>query len=161
MKSKPSDETTATIFASAQGPAGKQPGDQAAANRNRINKEPIEVLLVDDHDIMRDGLKRIIEEEDGLTVIKEATNAENAIDGLKQTVPDVVIMDINLPGMSGIKATKIVKKIHPEIKVIGLSFHDENYMKQKMIKAGASAYLAKTSVSEKLCAVIKSEGRAG
>lgn len=136
---------------------GEPQEQQMAASERSYRK--IKVLLVDDHDMMRDGLRNIIEQEDDLTVVAEAAEAETAIDTVNnETSPDVIIMDINLPGMNGIEATNIIKDQHPDIKIIGLSFHEDDKVKREMHEAGASAYLGKGNASEALCASIRSEG---
>src|SRR5699024_7330406 len=101
--------------------------------------------LVDDHEMMREGLRKIIEDEPDLTVVAEAADAETAIDTVDETATDVVIMDINLPGMNGIQATKIIKDGNYEINIIGLSFHADDKVRQEMYDAGASAYLEKVN----------------
>ncbi len=166
IESKPGDGTTVTLIAplkAAQEAAGQEAAGQEAAGQEAATEQSvskIKVLLVDDHEMMREGLRKIIEGEDDLTVIAEAADAETAIDAVKQAEPDVVIMDINLPGMNGIEATKIIKDEHPKIKIIGLSFHDDDEVRHEMHDAGASAYLEKANASEALCAAIRSEGMA-
>lgn len=155
---------TVPLDSEAELPEGEQETTIAEKQNKAADEDSppqTDVLLVDDHEMMRDGLRSIIEEEDDLAVISEAEDAENAIDDVEQTTPDVVVMDINLPGMNGIEATKIIKGEHPDISIIGLSFHDDDEVSQKMYKAGASAYLTKTDASEELCAIIRSETAEG
>ncbi|HET6527965.1 MAG TPA: response regulator, partial [Balneolaceae bacterium] len=121
----------------------------------------IKVLLVDDHEMMREGLKRIIEQEHDLTVVGEAPDGQSAVELAREARPDVVIMDINLPGMNGIDATEKIKDELPDIRVIGLSLHNDDKVKREMRNAGASAYLNKSNAFETLCATIRSEGMTG
>ncbi len=141
------------------GRAQEQDGEKSREDgRHKIHN--IKVLLVDDHEMMREGLRNIIEVEDDLTVVAEAPNGEDAVELTQEAKPDVVIMDINLPGMNGIEATKIIKDKYPKMRVIGLSLHDDEEVKREMREAGASAYLTKTNAIEALCAAIRSEGMA-
>ncbi|HLR76097.1 MAG TPA: PAS domain S-box protein, partial [Balneolaceae bacterium] len=155
--SKRGEGTKVTLIAPLKA-AQEAAGQEAAVDGTQA--EPIKVLLVDDHEMMREGLRKIIEDEPDLTVVAEAADAETAIDTVDETATDVVIMDINLPGMNGIQATKIIKDGNYEINIIGLSFHADDKVRQEMYDAGASAYLEKVNASETLCAVIRSEGRA-
>lgn len=119
----------------------------------------IRVLLVDDHRMMREGLQRIIEEEDDLTVVGEASDGEEAVKLAQETYPDVIIMDVNMPGMNGIEATREIISEAPQVRVIGLSFQEEKNVAEAMRSAGASAYLTKSEVFETLCATIRSEAK--
>jgi PAS domain S-box-containing protein len=117
----------------------------------------IKILLVDDHEIMRDGLKKIIEDENDLKVVAEASDGNNIVELARKTKPDVVIMDVNLPGsINGIEATQKIKTELPDIRVVGLSLYDDEKVAQNMRDAGAMAYLTKTEASEALCATIRS-----
>lgn len=117
----------------------------------------IKVLLVDDHQMMREGLQRIIEEEDDLTVIGEASDGEEAVKLAQEAYPDVIIMDVNMPGMNGIEATREITSNTPQVRIIGLSLQEEKNVAEAMRSAGASAYLTKSEVFETLCATIRSE----
>lgn len=120
----------------------------------------IKVLLVDDHPMMREGLRKMIEEEEDLVFIAEATNGEDAIDLTLQLNPDVVVMDVNMPGMNGIEATREISILSPKTRIIGLSLHDNIEVAQAMRNAGAAAYLTKAEVFETLCATIRGEAQA-
>jgi PAS domain S-box-containing protein len=116
----------------------------------------IEILLVDDHEMMREGLKSIIESEDDMTVIAEASDGNDIINLIQETRPDVIVMDVNLPGMNGIEITEKVKAEFPEIQVVGLSLYDDEEVAEKMRNAGAAAYITKTEAFETLCTTIRS-----
>lgn len=115
----------------------------------------IKVMIVDDHPMMRKGIARIINDEKDMTVALDAGNAEEAIETLAEMQPDVVILDINLPGMNGIDAAKIIRKAYPEIAIIGLSFQNDSNIISKMQKAGASGFVSKEEAPESLCQTIR------
>lgn len=125
--------------------------------RPESNHTKIRVLLVDDHKMMRDGLRKIVNEQDDLIVVAEASNGKEAIEKALETSPDVVVMDVNMPVMDGIKATQKLLKKMPDIRVIALSFHDHENVIESMREAGATAYLTKNEAFETLCATIQSE----
>ena len=114
----------------------------------------IRLLLVDDHKIVREGLRRVIETEDGLQVIGEASNGEEAIIKAIALSPDIVIMDIKMPGMDGIVATYEIKQKKPEIRVLILTLYTEGFVKQA-IEAGASGYILKDSDTEQIIKAIR------
>jgi DNA-binding NarL/FixJ family response regulator len=121
------------------------------------DQETIKVLLADDHQVMREGLRRIIDEENDLMTIAEAADGMEALQLARETVPDVIVMDINMPKMNGIDATQQIKEELPEIQIVGLSFYDDKEVKEDMRNAGASAYLSKTEASGTLCETIRRE----
>ncbi len=119
-------------------------------------QDKIKLLMVEDHKLLRVGLKAIFEEYPGLDVIAEAEDGQMAIDMAKKFNPDVVLMDIGLPIMDGIEATKRIKEYNNNIKVVVLTSHsDENEVIQALI-AGADAYAMKDIKTEYLITVIKS-----
>lgn len=120
-------------------------------------QKELEVLLVDDHRMMRDGLRSTINNQPNLTVIGEASNGEEAIILAEDNVPDVVVMDVNMPVMNGIDATKSIRSIIPTVTIIGLSLHEMPTVKERMLRAGASAYITKNEASDTLCATIRKE----
>ena len=83
----------------------------------------IKVLLVDDHELVRTGISRLLQDVNGIEVIDEANSGESAIDSVKQNTPDVVLMDVNMPGIGGLEATSKLLKIHPDLKVIIVTVH--------------------------------------
>lgn len=104
---------------------------------------PIKLMLVDDHEIVRAGLRIMLEAEPDLEIVAEAESGEQALAQLTECKPDVVIMDVSLPGMGGIEATRALRDNHPDIPVLALTIHeDERYFFQ-MLDAGASGYLPK------------------
>jgi len=110
----------------------------------------IRVFLVDDHDVIRAGLKQILEFDGGIRVTGEASRALDAIRQIETRPPDVVFMDIRMPGMNGIEATRILRGKFPNVKVILLTnFNDEEYVVEGL-KAGASGFLLKNTPGEEL-----------
>lgn len=122
--------------------------------------QQIRVLIADDHHMVRNGLKSLIEEQDDLLVVAEATNGREAIYQTGESDPDVIVMDINMPHVNGIEATQIISSINPQVRIIGLSFHEEEKVAAEIKSAGASAYLTKAEAFDSLAAVIRSEARA-
>jgi len=121
----------------------------------------IKVLIADDHPIVRQGLRRILEEHLDLKVTREASNAQEAIDFASKGDCDVVVLDIDMPGRSGLDALKTLKARKPKLPVLILSVHPEEQFALRVLKAGASGYLTKEKASEDLVNAIRkaSEGR--
>jgi len=105
----------------------------------------IKVMLVDDHDLVRTGLKRLINDVDGFRVIAEAASGEEALQQAKLNEIDIILMDINMPGIGGLEATKKLLQINPDFKIIGVTMHDDDIFPQRLLKAGAVGYLTKGS----------------
>ncbi len=109
----------------------------------------IKVLLVDDHHVVREGLRRILELDDGISVIGEARSGEEAIVKAVSLSPDVIIMDLKMPGMDGIAATREIKQQLPQVNVLVLTLYAEDFVKQA-VEAGVSGYLLKDSDIEQI-----------
>jgi len=116
---------------------------------------PLRVLIADDHKILRQGLASIINPEPDLELVGEAKDGREAIELARRLKPDVVIMDIEMPGTNGIDATRAIAAEMPEIRVVGLSMHTREDMEQAMRAAGASEYLPKDGPAENLLAAIR------
>lgn len=114
----------------------------------------IRVLLVDDHQVVREGLKRMLELEEDIRVVGEAVNGEDGITQAEQFSPDVILMDIKMPNMDGIAATRQLKEKMPDVKIIMLTFYDSEYVPQA-IEAGASGYILKDASREQLIEAIR------
>ena len=115
----------------------------------------IKILLADDHEIVRYGLRCLIEEQPDMEVVGDAVNGRTAINLAYQLKPDVVIMDISMPDMNGIEATRRIRKEIPDTKVIVLSMHHKRQFVIDMLKSGVSGYILKTKVHEDLIRAIK------
>ena len=110
----------------------------------------IKILIVDDHQIFREGLRSMIEKKPGITVVGEAESGKTAINLARELRPDIVIMDIVMPEMNGIETTRHLAESLPQIKIIGLSMHDDVRFATEMLKAGASGFLLKDCAFEEL-----------
>jgi DNA-binding NarL/FixJ family response regulator len=123
--------------------------------------EQIRILLSDDHNILRDGMRLLLERQPGFVVVAEASDGRETLDLVQNHQPDVVVMDIAMPNMNGIEATRRITEKHPRMGVVILSMHyDESYV-IRSLKAGARAYLLKDAVKSELIAAIHAvaEGR--
>ncbi len=120
-----------------------------------MKSQPIGVLVADDHTIVRRGLVSLLSLAEGLEVIGEASDGRVAVDLTLKLDPDVVLMDISMPGLNGLEATLRIKKESPHVKVLVLSAHDnEDYVLQ-VVRSGANGYLLKNSSAEELYAAIR------
>lgn len=108
------------------------------------------ILLADDHALFRKGLRMLLEEEDDLQVVGEARNGQEAIDQVRKLSPDVVVMDITMPGLDGIQATRQIISESPNTKIMALSIHSGKRFVEDMLHAGAAGYLLKESAPEEL-----------
>jgi two-component system, NarL family, response regulator NreC len=119
----------------------------------------IRLLLVDDHAIVRSGLRMLLENEADLVLIGEAGNGQQALELADQLTPDVVIMDITLPDMSGIEVTRRLKQEHPKMAVVALTIHEDQQYFFEMLRVGASAYVPKRAAPDDLIAAIHAASR--
>ena len=102
-----------------------------------------EILLIDDHPLMRKGLAMTLEAESDMTVCKQAASAEEALELLETYIPDIAVVDISLPGMSGLEFIKHAHALHPKMRMIVVSRHDEALYAERAIRAGARGYVMK------------------
>ena len=105
----------------------------------------INVMIVDDHDLVRTGLRRILDDVNGIDVTDEAASGEAAIEIARRRKPDIVLMDISMPGIGGLEATRRITTSFPAIRVIALTVHEEIPFPTCLLEAGASGYLTKGS----------------
>jgi DNA-binding NarL/FixJ family response regulator len=115
----------------------------------------VRILLVDDHRIIREGLRGLLERQLGMEVVGEAENGQNAIKLARELLPDVIIMDVAMPDLNGVEATRQILAVAPGVKVIGLSVHSDKRFVIAMLKAGASGYLLKDCAFKELAQVIR------
>jgi len=108
------------------------------------------ILLVDDHKILREGIRSLVKGYDDIEVIGEAPDGKTALQMVKELLPDLVVMDISMPDMNGIDATRQIRKEHPDIKIIALSMHHDKQFVSEIFRAGASGYLIKDSAFDEL-----------
>jgi len=119
----------------------------------------VRVLVADDYAAMRAVLTRALQSEPGIEVVGEATDGYAAVRLAERLKPEVVLMDINMPGLDGIEATRRITREDPDIKVIGLSVHAFEFFARRMLEAGARAYLLKDGNINELVEVIESVSR--
>lgn len=115
----------------------------------------IHLLLVDDHDVVRTGLRMLLEGQADLKIIGEASSGEEAVKMAEKYQPDIVVMDITLPDISGIEATRRIKQAFPNIAVIALTIHEDEQYFFEMLQAGASGYVPKRAAPDDLINAIR------
>jgi DNA-binding NarL/FixJ family response regulator len=115
----------------------------------------IRVLLADDHQMVRDGLRALLEREPGIEVVGEAENGRMAVQMVRKTGADVVVMDIGMPDLNGIEATRQIVALAPGIKVMALSMHADKRFVGEMFRAGAAAYLLKDCAFAELAGALR------
>ncbi|MBL7162924.1 MAG: response regulator transcription factor [Anaerolineales bacterium] len=115
----------------------------------------IRLLLVDDHAVVRSGLRMLLEGEEDVQIVGEAGTASEAVNATTNLKPDVVLMDIGLPDISGIEATRKIKALWPNIAIVALTIHEDEEYFFKMLEAGASGYVPKRAAPEELLTAIR------
>jgi DNA-binding NarL/FixJ family response regulator len=128
---------------------------QAAKPKAKKDGDGLRVLLVDDHDLFRTGLRNLLEEQ-GIQVVGEAANGHDAVRSVREAAPDVVVMDLNMPGMTGVEATREITSFAPLTRVVVLTISDQDEDVMDAIVAGACGYLVKDSSIQELIRGIKS-----
>jgi len=103
----------------------------------------IKVLLVDDHELVRTGIRRLLDDTSGIKVVGEAVSGEEAVLEARKLKPDVVLMDVNMPGIGGLEATRKLVQLDPSLKVIIVTIHTEEPFPTRLLEAGAAGYLTK------------------
>ena len=119
----------------------------------------IRLLLVDDHEVVRRGLRMLLENEADLNIVGEASTGKEAMKMVETLKPDVVIMDITLPDISGIDATQRIKDAHPEVAVVALTIHEDQQYFFEMLQVGASGYVPKRAAPDDLISAIRATYR--
>ncbi len=130
-----------------------QPHRTPRPRKNR-GKEGLRVLFADDHKVMRQGLIKLIDGQPDIQVVGEASNGREAIEKTLQTHPDIVVMDISMPEMDGIEATRRIKSELPHVRVIALSMHNDDHLARSLLQAGAESFLIKTATPAELLKAI-------
>ena len=115
----------------------------------------IRVLIVDDHPMLRNGLVSLVNEQEDMTVVGEATNGSQAIDRVEECHPDLVLMDINMEGSVDVNSARSITRHHPNTKVLAFSMHREAHIVKNMLEAGASGYLLKSVGHEEVISGIR------
>jgi len=115
----------------------------------------IRVLVVDDHDLVRTGISRMLADIDGLQVVGQAESGEVAIKKSRDLKPDVVLMDVKMPGIGGLEATRKLLRSHPDIKVIAVTICEEDPFPTRLLQAGAAGYLTKGAALDEMIQAIR------
>jgi len=115
----------------------------------------IRIMLVDDHDLFRAGVRSILQNQEGMTVVGEYANGEDAVEAIRAEPPDLVLMDVNMPGIGGIEATRKVVRFAPGVKVIAVTVLSEDPFPSQLLDAGARGYISKGSGSEEMLEAIR------
>lgn len=116
----------------------------------------MKIIIADDHGIVREGLRSLIEKEPDMEVIGEAKDGKETVELARQLSPDVIIMDISMPNLNGIEATRLIMSENPKIKVIVLSIHAEKRIVKEILSAGAAGYVLKTYLFDELARALHS-----
>ena len=117
------------------------------------------ILLADDHKIIRDGLRALIEKHPDMEVIGDAENGRHAVDAARELQPDMIVMDVSMPDLNGIEATRQILWSHPHIKIIALSMYSDRRFVTEILKAGASGYLLKDCAFDELIRALQTVAR--
>jgi len=116
----------------------------------------IRVLLADDHAVLREGLRSLLSLQEDIEVVGEASDGQEAVERVEQLAPDVVVMDIAMPRMDGLEATRLLKQEHPEVQVLILTQHDNREYVFSLLQAGAAGYVLKKTSGAEVIAAIRS-----
>lgn len=159
LTSRPGQGTTARLSipvepAPATTPSPSNPNTAPPLPTNQAQAQLVRVLMADDHPMVRQGLCAVVEQFDSLQVVGEAADGEEALRLAQSLLPDVVIMDVNMPKMDGVEATRQITATCPNVLVIGLSVHNSLQVMTAMKEAGAVTYLTKDAAPEQLCQAI-------
>lgn len=122
----------------------------------RPQQKTIKILIVDDHQLIRKGIATILDEIKGFHVIAEAADGEEAIRLAKQHNPDVILMDIQMPGIGGMEATKKILRTNPEVKILALTVCESDIFPSRLLEEGAAGYITKDSTTDEMVRAIRS-----
>lgn len=115
----------------------------------------IRILLVDDHDLFRAGVRSILQGQEGMIVVGEFNNGEDAVDAVRAEPPDLVLMDVNMPGIGGVEATRRIQKIAPLVKIIAVTVLSDDPFPNQLLDAGARGYISKGSSPDEMLDAIR------
>jgi DNA-binding NarL/FixJ family response regulator len=115
----------------------------------------MKVLVVDDHEVVRQGIRLVLETDPELEVVGEAASGEDAIERVRDLKPNVVVMDIGMPGLSGFEATRRIRQSHPDVQVLALTVHDSEAYVFQMLQAGATGYIVKRAPAADVIQAVK------
>ncbi len=112
-------------------------------------------MVVDDHQLVRTGISRLLTDVDGIDIVGEAGSGEEALEMIQAVHPDVVLMDVQMPGIGGLEATRRALRLDPQLKVIAVTVHDDEPFPSRLLNAGAAGYLTKTADLDEMVKAIK------
>lgn len=115
----------------------------------------IKILLAEDHEIVREGFRSLLEKQEDMEVIAEASDGLTAVRLVRELSPHIVVMDVAMPELNGIEATRQIRSMYPRVKIVALSIHSQNRYVEEMMKAGASGYLLKNCAFQELTQAIR------
>lgn len=115
----------------------------------------INILIVDDHDLVRSGIRRMLEDVSGIKIVGEAKSGEEAIKSVRELKPEVVLMDVKMPGIGGLEATRKLLRIDPDIRVLIVTVCDDDLFPSRLLQAGAAGYLTKGVSLDEMVQAIK------
>jgi DNA-binding NarL/FixJ family response regulator len=138
-----------------------RPLPDGGSGTSEVTPGPYEILLVDDHPLIRQGIRKILAQESGLTVLGEMPDGLELLDCLHKRLPHLIILDISLPQLGGIEATRRIKSSHPEIKVLILTLHNRREYVDQARLAGAEGYLLKDEMDKELLPAIETLRQGG
>jgi len=121
----------------------------------------LKILVADDHAIVRQGLKLLIDSQGDMRVVGEAADGKTAVELAGTLKPDLAVIDISMPGMSGLMATRTLRQQHPHLKIVALTRHDDQTYLEELLRAGASAYVLKQSAPADLLRAIRAVAAGG
>lgn len=150
---------------SGQAEKGREPGQPGAQAEQARRQEqgqagrPLRVVIADDHALLREGLRRVLEFEPDIQVVAEASDGVEAVGCAEKLAPDVLLLDINMPGMSGIEATRLVRQRAPRTRILILTIHSDPAYVYEVIKAGANGYILKDAQPKQVIEAIRAVAR--
>lgn len=121
--------------------------------------DPIKILLVDDHAVVRSGLRMLLEVQKDLQIVGEAETGRQALEQIRHHQPQLVLMDVQMPDMNGIEATRIIKTNYPQIMILALTMYEDDQYFFEMLRAGASGYVPKRAAPDELLSAIRTVSR--
>ncbi|HEX4772893.1 MAG TPA: response regulator transcription factor [Bryobacteraceae bacterium] len=124
-----------------------------------MSSQSLKILLADDHTIVRQGLKLILSAQPDLEVVGEAANGREAVELVQKLKPDVVLMDVAMPELNGIEATRRMMEVNSRVKILVLSMHKESVYVREILKAGARGYILKDAIDSELLNAVRSVAR--
>jgi len=122
----------------------------------KVSAKKIKILVADDHPVVRKGLQSCLARQDRLKIVGEASDGDEALKKTRELSPDVVLMDISMPGMNGLAVTEVLRKDHPDVKVLVLSVHNNRDYVFRIIQAGAHGFISKEAPPDELLRAIES-----